>query len=230
MPPGRERGRLQSGEAIALADGTVVTPAQVLGEPRAGRKVLVTGDTAPSLAYLDLAQGAELLVHEATFCEEERERARETSHSTAREAAQVAAAAGVKLLALTHLSPVLRARDRARGARGVSGDGRPARLRRDRDPVPRAGAAGARQGRRFGAGAGIGIVRAEMTRMVQLAVAGDITEAEEIQEILTSAGIPSELESSLDEPLTVVVPEASLDDAKDAIEALTEPDDLIAEP
>jgi hypothetical protein len=69
-----------------------------------------------------------------------------------------------------------------------------------------------------------------MTRMVQLAVAGDINEAEEIQEILASAGIPSELQSALDEPLTVVVPETSLDDAKDAIEALTEPDDIIAEP
>ena len=69
-----------------------------------------------------------------------------------------------------------------------------------------------------------------MTRMVQLAVAGDISEAEEIQEILTSAGIESELESAQDEPLTVVVPEAQLEDAKDAIEALTEPDELISEP
>jgi hypothetical protein len=69
-----------------------------------------------------------------------------------------------------------------------------------------------------------------MTRMVQLAVAGDINEAEEIQGLLTSAGIPSELESEQDEPLKVVVPEASLDDAKEAIEALTEPDELIAEP
>jgi ribonuclease Z len=104
VPPGPERGRLQSGEAIALADGSVVTPDQVLGPPRAGRKVLISGDTAPSLGYLDLAQGAELLVHEATFCEEERERAQETSHSTAREAAQLAKAAGVRMLALTHLS------------------------------------------------------------------------------------------------------------------------------
>jgi len=104
VPPGPERGRLQAGEAIALDDGSIVTPDQVLGAPRAGRKVLVTGDTAPSLGYLELAQGAELLVHEATFCEEERERAQETSHSTAREAAQVAAAAGVRMLALTHLS------------------------------------------------------------------------------------------------------------------------------
>ena len=65
--------------------------------------------------------------------------------------------------------------------------------------------------------------------MVQLAVAGDITEAEEIQEILAAAGIESQLESALDEPLTVMVPESSLDDAKDAIEDLTEPDDILAE-
>jgi hypothetical protein len=69
-----------------------------------------------------------------------------------------------------------------------------------------------------------------MTRMVQLALAGDINEAEEIQEILNSAGIESELQSALDEPLTIVVPESSLDDAKEALEALTEPDDIIAEP
>jgi hypothetical protein len=69
-----------------------------------------------------------------------------------------------------------------------------------------------------------------MTRMVQLALAGDINEAEEIQGILTAAGIDSELQSAQDEPLTVVVPEASLEDAKEAIEALTEPDELISEP
>jgi hypothetical protein len=66
--------------------------------------------------------------------------------------------------------------------------------------------------------------------MVQVAVAGDIAEAEEIQGILSSAGIESELQSAEDDPLTVVVPESSLEDAKDAIEALTEPDELIAEP
>jgi cell division protein FtsN len=69
-----------------------------------------------------------------------------------------------------------------------------------------------------------------MTRMVQLALAGDINEAEEIQGILTAAGIDSELQSAQDEPLTVVVPESSLEDAKEAIEALTEPDELISEP
>jgi hypothetical protein len=65
--------------------------------------------------------------------------------------------------------------------------------------------------------------------MVQVAVAGDVTEAEELQEILRSAGIDSELKSALDDPLTVLVPESSLEAAKDAIEAMTEPDDLISE-
>ena len=119
VPAGPDRGRLQAGETIALGDGTVVTPDQVLGPARAGRKLLVTGDTAPSLSFLELAQGAELLVHEATFLEEERDRARETSHSTAREAAQVAAASGVQLLALTHLSARYFGPEIAREARDV---------------------------------------------------------------------------------------------------------------
>jgi ribonuclease Z len=104
VPVGPERGRLQAGETIQLPDGKVVSPEDVLGPARPGRKVLVTGDTAPSLSFVDLAAGADLLVHEATFCEDERERARETQHSTAKEAAQVAATAGVRMLALTHLS------------------------------------------------------------------------------------------------------------------------------
>jgi len=67
--------------------------------------------------------------------------------------------------------------------------------------------------------------------MVQLAVAGDVAEAEELQEILRNAGIDSELEAQGDDdPLVVTVPEGDLDAAKDAIEALTEPDDLLAEP
>ena len=69
-----------------------------------------------------------------------------------------------------------------------------------------------------------------MANMVQVAVAGDVSEAEELQEILRSAGIESELSSALDDPLTVLVPESSLEEAQDAIEAMTEPDDLIAEP
>jgi len=68
-----------------------------------------------------------------------------------------------------------------------------------------------------------------MTRMVQVAVAGDVAEAEELQEILRSAGISAELSSALEDPLTVLVPESSLEAAQDAIEAMTEPDDLIAD-
>lgn len=69
-----------------------------------------------------------------------------------------------------------------------------------------------------------------MTRMVQVAIAGDVAEGEEIQSILTSAGIDSELKTEgEDDPLTVVVPESSLEAAQDAIEALTEPDDPIAD-
>ena len=67
--------------------------------------------------------------------------------------------------------------------------------------------------------------------MVQVAVAGDVTEAEELQEILRNAGIDSELATEgEDDPLTVLVPETELEAAQDAIEALSEPDDLIAEP
>ena len=68
-----------------------------------------------------------------------------------------------------------------------------------------------------------------MTRMVQVAVAGDVAEAEELQEILRSAGIDAQLSSALDDPLTVLVPETSVEAAQDAIEAMTEPDDLIAD-
>ena len=104
MPDGPQRGVLQRGESVTLTDGRVVTPDDVLGEPRAGRKVVLSGDTAPCASVVDAAAGADLLVHEATFLADERARARETSHSTAGEAALVAQEAGVKLLALTHVS------------------------------------------------------------------------------------------------------------------------------
>jgi hypothetical protein len=69
-----------------------------------------------------------------------------------------------------------------------------------------------------------------MARMVQVAVAGDVAEAEEMQAILRNVGIDSELDAQgPDDPLTVMVPEDSLDEAKDAIEALTEPDELLGE-
>lgn len=70
-----------------------------------------------------------------------------------------------------------------------------------------------------------------MTGMVQVATAGDVTEAEEIQEILRDAGIESRIEQAEeDDAVNVFVPEAELESAQEAIEALTEPDDPIAEP
>lgn len=101
---GPDFGVLQRGGEVAGTGGRTVGPADVMGAPRAGRTVLVTGDTEPCPPVLEAARGASVLVHEATFLEEERERARETRHSTAREAAALARDAGVGLLVLTHLS------------------------------------------------------------------------------------------------------------------------------
>jgi ribonuclease Z len=103
VAPGPEFGRLQRGEAVE-SDGARVEPRDVMGEPRPGRTLVFTGDTEPCEATVAVAQGADLLVHDGTFADEEAERARKTGHSTARQAAEVAERAGVSLLALTHLS------------------------------------------------------------------------------------------------------------------------------
>jgi ribonuclease Z len=104
VPDGPDRGRLQRGETVTLANGRDVTPEQILGPARPGRKLVLTGDTGPAASVVDAAMGADVLVHEATFLADERERARETAHSTAGEAALVAREAGVRMLALTHVS------------------------------------------------------------------------------------------------------------------------------
>jgi ribonuclease Z len=105
VPFGPERGALQRGESVTLADGKVITPDAIVGAPRSGRRIVISGDTAPVETVQVLAEGADVLVHDATFSEEERDRAAETLHSTARQAGELAAAAGVRLLALTHFSP-----------------------------------------------------------------------------------------------------------------------------
>ena len=97
------RGRLQRGEQISV-DGRTVAPDEVLGASRAGRKLVVTGDTAPSDEVVEAAWEADVLVTEATFADEDRERAAETLHQTATQAAEVGRQAGVAMLALTHLS------------------------------------------------------------------------------------------------------------------------------
>jgi ribonuclease Z len=119
VPNGPERGALQRGEPVTLPHGRVVSPEQVLGEPRPGRTIVIAGDTAPCETVLEAARGAELLVHEATFLQDERDRARETLHSTAVEAAELARDAEVTMLALTHLSTRYFGPDAAREARAI---------------------------------------------------------------------------------------------------------------
>jgi ribonuclease Z len=99
VTPGPDFGALQRGEIVKG-----VNPEQVMGPPRAGRKLVLSGDTAPSDALRIAAHAADVLVHEATFAEEERDRAAETQHSTAGQAATLAGDAEVRLLALTHFS------------------------------------------------------------------------------------------------------------------------------
>lgn len=103
VPEGPLFGRLHRGEPVDF-DGRIVTPAEVVGPPRPGRTVVYTGDTRPCRSVVERARGAQLLVHDATFGEEEAERARHTHHATAAEAARVAREAGVQRLVLTHLS------------------------------------------------------------------------------------------------------------------------------
>jgi ribonuclease Z len=105
IPEGPLWGRLHHGEAITLDDGRVIRPEDLVGAPRQGRTVVYSGDTRPHLPLIEAARGADLLVHEATFGGDELERARETGHSTAAEAARVAVEAGVRRLVLTHISP-----------------------------------------------------------------------------------------------------------------------------
>jgi ribonuclease Z len=104
IPEGPLWGQLHRGLAITLDDGRVIEPRVLVGEKRPGRKIVISGDTRPCDATIEQARGADVLVHEATFADEEAARARETGHSTAREAATVAMRAGVGRLLLTHFS------------------------------------------------------------------------------------------------------------------------------
>jgi ribonuclease Z len=104
VTPGPDFGRLQKGQTVTLANGTQVKPEQVMGRPRPGRKLVLSGDTRPCPSVIHAAKDADVLVHEATFSDDEQARAEETRHSTAREAGRVAREAGVRRLLLTHLS------------------------------------------------------------------------------------------------------------------------------
>lgn len=103
VKPGPDYKALQEGQEVDGKEGKV-RPDQVMGEDRLGRAIAITGDTGPCKATVEAAADADLLVHDASFMAEDGERARETGHSTGIEAAEIAAEAGVKMLALVHIS------------------------------------------------------------------------------------------------------------------------------
>ncbi|NNG17357.1 MAG: ribonuclease Z [Gemmatimonadales bacterium] len=104
IPEGPAWGKLHRGETVELPDGRTVGPEGLVGERRHGRTMVYTGDTRPRDEVIDAARDADLLIHEATFGHDELDRAKDTGHSTALEAAEVARAAGVRRLVLTHIS------------------------------------------------------------------------------------------------------------------------------
>lgn len=104
VQPGPLYGMLQGGESVTTDSGRLVAPGDVLGPPRAGRRVAYCLDTRPCPGGLALARGADLLIHEATFADDATAEAAAYAHSTARQAAQIAAEAGSRELIVTHLS------------------------------------------------------------------------------------------------------------------------------
>ena len=103
VEPGPDFGRLQRSEEVTGSDGAV-RPEDVMGETRAGRRIVISGDTAPCKQTATAAKDADVLVHDGSFAIEEADRAIETGHTTARDAAILARGAGVRLLALVHIS------------------------------------------------------------------------------------------------------------------------------
>ena len=104
IPPGPLYGKLKSGESVTLSDGRVIAGASLVGPTRPGRILVFSGDTGPSSELVTLAQGADLLIHEATYSEHDRDLADRAAHATATIAAEAAQAAGVRALVLTHFS------------------------------------------------------------------------------------------------------------------------------
>lgn len=104
VKPGPLFGKLQDGQSITLDDGTVITPDMVSGPPREGVKLVFSGDTIPTDEMIDFADGVDVLIHEATFTKDMRDKALENGHTVAYDAATIAKKANVEQLILTHLS------------------------------------------------------------------------------------------------------------------------------
>ncbi len=105
IPPGPIYGELKQGKIITLPDGRIIRGTELCGEKEIGRKVVYCTDTVFCEAAVELAQDADVLIHEATFAHQDAEMAFERLHSTSTMAAQVALLAGVKQLIMTHFSP-----------------------------------------------------------------------------------------------------------------------------
>jgi len=104
MKSGPDFSKLKAGLSVKLKSGRTVKPAEVMGSPRPGRKIVYTGDTRPSEKVVELARGADVLIHDCTFADELAKAAEENSHSNPSKAADVAMRAGVGQLVLTHIS------------------------------------------------------------------------------------------------------------------------------
>jgi len=105
LKPGPQLKLLKAGESVKLPDGRIIRPEDVVGPPVRGRKVVYVGDTSPTDELIEFCRGADLLIFDSTFADELSEKAKENSHSTCVQAAEVARRAGVKKLVLFHISP-----------------------------------------------------------------------------------------------------------------------------
>lgn len=119
VPPGPWRRDLVAGQIVTLPDGRQIQPNQVLGPVRPGTRLVHIGDTGRTDNLLEVCRGVDALVIEATYLEEEATMARDFSHLTARQAAELATKAGAGHLILTHISRRYRERDVLAEARGV---------------------------------------------------------------------------------------------------------------
>jgi len=104
VPEGPLWSKLQKGQSVKLPNGRIIKPSQVVGPPRPGRKIVYSGDSRPCESIVELAENADLLIHDSTLDDELAEKAYEDGHSTPSQAAEIAKKAKVRMLVLTHIS------------------------------------------------------------------------------------------------------------------------------
>jgi ribonuclease Z len=119
IPPGPWRRDMVNGQVVTLPDGRVIEPEMVLGDPRPGVRLAYVGDTGDGNGLVEHVRGADTLVIEATYLDEERDMARQFAHLTARQAAELAKKAQVKKLILTHISRRYRDKDVLQEAQAI---------------------------------------------------------------------------------------------------------------